>query len=341
MTNAEEHRKPRTFSPDDPKVVSQAGPTNDSPISAIPSERGEPEIRRPTASDLQRGFRWGMMFLSTMASLAALAAGLAFTRFVSDALARQDWIGWTATTLAGLAVLSAAVILWRELIGLLRLTRLGHLKGDVTDVIAKPDLAKERRIVSKLKSLLGANNALKWGIARLTEHEKDVRDPGELLRLAERELLTRLDRDARSQILKSAKRVSMVTALSPFVWVAMIYVLLENLRLLRGLATLYGGRPGFAGSVRLARLVVGHIVATGGIALTDDVLGQFLGQDLLRRFSRRLGEGAFNGALTARIGAAAVEVIRPLPFMEAAPVRARDILPELFKSWTAKAPGAR
>jgi putative membrane protein len=280
------------------------------------------------------------MFLSAMASLAALAAGLAFTRFVSEALARQDWIGWTATGLAVLAVLSAAVIILRELFGLWRLTRLGHFKRDVTAIIAKPDLASERRTVTKLKSLLGGNSALKWGIARLTEHEKDVRDPGELLRLAERELMTPLDRDARGQILKSAKRVSMVTALSPFVWVAMIYVLLENLRLLRGLAALYGGRPGFAGSVRLARLVIGHIVATGGIALTDDVLGQFLGQDLLRRFSRRLGEGAFNGALTARIGSAAVEVIRPLPFLDAAPVRARDILPELFKSWTARGPGA-
>ena len=51
--------------------------------------------------------------------------------------------------------------------------------------------------------------------------------------------------------------------------------------------------------------------------MTDDLLGQFLGQDILRRLSRRLGEGAFNGALTARIGIAAIEVIRPLPFLAA------------------------
>ena len=62
-------------------------------------------------------------------------------------------------------------------------------------------------------------------------------------------------------------------------------------------------------------MVFTHIVATGGVAMTDDLLGQFLGQDLLRRLSRRLGEGAFNGALTARIGMAAIDVIRPLPFL--------------------------
>lgn len=337
MTQSAGPRKPRSFDPHDPNVSApHAGPPG-AGGSDLPPEPKDPPPRRLATADLQRGFRWGMMFLSAMVSLALLAAGLGFTRFVSDAIARQDWIGWTATALAGLAVVSAGVLIMRELLGLLRLTRLGKLKRDVTEVIAKPDTSGERRIVTRLKSLLHTHAGLKWGIARLNDHEKDVRDPGELLRLAERELMVPLDRDARAHILKSAKRVSMVTALSPFVWVAMIYVLLENLKLLRNLATLYGGRPGFAGSVRLARLVIAHIVATGGIALTDDVLGQFLGQDLLRRFSRRLGEGAFNGALTARIGAAAIDVIRPLPFLEAEPVRARDILPELFKSWTSKA----
>ena len=41
--------------------------------------------------------------------------------------------------------------------------------------------------------------------------------------------------------------------------------------------------------------------------------------------------GAFNGALTARVGVAAIEVTRPMPFLDAAPVRVRDIVPELFK----------
>ncbi len=39
----------------------------------------------------------------------------------------------------------------------------------------------------------------------------------------------------------------------------------------------------------------------------------------------------FNGALTARVGAAAVDVCRPLPFISAPPVRARDMLAEAFR----------
>jgi putative membrane protein len=131
--------------------------------------------------------------------------------------------------------------------------------------------------------------------------------------------------------------------MSPAALFAVLWVLVENVRLIRGLATLYGGRPGLLGTAKLGRMVFTHLVATGGVALTDDLLGQFLGQDLLRRLSRRLGEGLFNGALTARIGTAAIEVTRPLPFIEAKPVRARDFLLELTRrredsSADAKAP---
>ena len=76
--------------------------------------------------------------------------------------------------------------------------------------------------------------------------------------------------------------------------------------------------------------VIFHITATGAIALTDDLFGQFLGQDIIRRLSRRLGEGAFNGALTARLGIVAIELTRPCPYIQAKPLRARHVVGELF-----------
>ena len=47
---------------------------------------------------------------------------------------------------------------------------------------------------------------------------------------ADRELLRPLDTESRRVILKSAKRVSTVTALSPIMWIAMGFVLVENVR---------------------------------------------------------------------------------------------------------------
>ena len=336
MTSPANPRPPRAFAPDDPaiSVAPEVSPQNvpdDAELAAQGQDQPSQTLKRPTALDLSRGIRWGGLLISGLLGLAALATTLWFTRYVEVALARDDWVGWLALCLLGLVALSALVLVLREIIGLFRLSRLGRLKHNVTEALNAGDLKRERQAVRHLRSILSQRADLHWALARFSQHERAVLKPGDLLALADRELLMPLDQQARRVVLTAAKRVGIVTAISPMTWIAMLYVFIENVRTMRALAGLYGGRPGPLGALRLARMVVGHIIATGGIALTDDLLGQFLGQDLLRRLSRRLGEGAFNGALTARVGAAAVEVCRPLPFIAAPPIRARDMLAELFR----------
>lgn len=329
MTTAD-FRRPRVFGTDDPALVIEE-PVVEATAGDGGPARGDAPVVRPDPRDVRHGIRWGALLLSGMAGLTLLAAGVAWTRFISQALERNDWVGWTAFSLMIVVLAALMVLAMRELIGLARLARLGRLKKDVDAALRERDLKRERRAVQSLTALYEGRHDVKWGLKRLSEHARDVRDPGDLLRLADRDVVAPLDVVARRLVVRSAKRVTVVTAMSPIAWIAMIYVVVENIGMLRALATLYGGRPGIAGALRLARLVVGHIVATGGLAMTDDLLGQFLGQDVLRRLSRRLGEGVFNGALTARVGTAAIEVTRPLPWIDTEPVRLRDLLPELLR----------
>ena len=336
MTSDADIRRPRAFAADDPALraaADAAGPlrAEEGPLAARRARAAARTTVRPTVADLSRGIRWGAMLLSGIAGLLVLATTLWFTRYVEVALERQDWVGWVAFSLLCIVGFSALVLILREIFGLFRLARLGKLRRYVTHALDENDLDSERQALRHLKTILGARPDLQWPLARFSEHEKAVLNPGDLLALADRELLMPLDQEVRRTVLAAAKRIGMVTAISPMAWIAMLYVLIENLRMLRAIAGLYGGRPGPLGALRLGRLVIGHIIATGGVALTDDLLGQFLGQDLLRRLSRRLGEGAFNGALTARVGAAAVDVCRPLPFIAAPPIRARDMLAEAFR----------
>lgn len=326
-------RPPRAFRVDDPALQPETG--GDIPELQNEAEtdcKPETVTRTFTTADFKRGVRWSGLLISAMGALASLAAGLWFTRFVSIALQRNDWIGWTATALMAVIGLSLAVILLRELAGFRRLARLSRLRKIAKSAMAAGDTKDEREAIALLARHYAGRSDLKWGLARLKNYAGDVLQPGELLRLADRELLAPIDTEARRIILKSAKRVATVSALSPIMWIAVGYVLVENVRLFRAVAGLYGGRPGVLGALRLGRLIVTHIVATGGLALTDDLLGQFLGQDVLRRLSRRLGEGAFNGALTSRLGVAAIEVLRPLPFLDAEPIRVREIFAELMRS---------
>jgi putative membrane protein len=108
--------------------------------------------------------------------------------------------------------------------------------------------------------------------------------------------------------------VATVTAIVPLALADVFTALTANLRMIRRIAEVYGGRSGVLGSWRLTRTVLTHLVATGAVAVGDDLIGSIAGGGVLSKVSRRFGEGVINGALTARVGVAAIEVCRPLPF---------------------------
>ena len=69
------------------------------------------------------------------------------------------------------------------------------------------------------------------------------------------------------------------------------------------------------------RHVIAHLTVTGGMAAGDSLVQQMLGHGVAAKLSARLGEGVLNGLLTARLGLAAIEVARPLPFAALPPPR--------------------
>jgi putative membrane protein len=180
--------------------------------------------------------------------------------------------------------------------------------------MSRDDPKAARRVVAELTDIVAGKPETAAGRRSLAGLENDIIDGANLVRIAETEILTPLDARAQRMILDAAKRVSLVTAVSPRALVDLAYVLFESGRLIRRLSELYGGRPGTLGFLRLARGVLAHLAVTGAIAAGDDFVHQIVGQGLAARLSAKLGEGVVNGMMTARIGVAAMEVTRPLPF---------------------------
>jgi putative membrane protein len=143
--------------------------------------------------------------------------------------------------------------------------------------------------------------------------------------------MTSLDQEAARLVARTATRVSVVTAVSPRAAIDLAFVLIAALGMIRRLAALYGGRPGMLGMVRLVRHIVAHLTVTGGIAAGDSLIQQVLGHGVAAKLSARLGEGVLNGLLTARLGLAAIEVARPLPFAALPTPSLSDIAGDLLR----------
>ena len=266
------------------------------------------------ATPRKRRFSFGKLAVGAFTAFLSLAFWLWADAIVRDLFSRADWLGYTAVGVLAMAVLALAIVVGREIVGLMRLGAVQSLKAEAEAIDATSGPKTARQIVSRLETLLSHRAETARGRAVLDATKDDIIDAPQLLDLAERELMAPLDRQARALILGASRRTSVVTAVSPRAVVDLAYVLFEVTRLVRAMAELYGGRPGTIGLLRLLRDVIAHLAVTGSIAVGDGIAQQVLGHGLAAKLSARLGEGVINGLLTARIGIAAMDLCRPLPF---------------------------
>jgi putative membrane protein len=254
------------------------------------------------------------VFWSAFGGLVVLALGASVAHLIDDLFSRSEALGWLAALLAALAAFAFCGIIGREAWGLWRLHAIEDLRRRGAETLASDDHAAGTAVVREMLALSRHTPRLARARAGLEGHLNDIIDGADLVRLAERQLMEPLDADARRIVSDAAKRVSLVTAVSPRAALDMLFVLATALTVVRRLAYLYGGRPGTLGLVRLMREVIAHLVLTGGMAAGDSLIQQLLGHGLAAKVSARLGEGVLNGLLTARLGLAAIAVTRPLPF---------------------------
>ncbi|WP_040615889.1 YcjF family protein [Oceanicola granulosus] len=253
-------------------------------------------------------------FWSLLLGILGLVLSVAAWGFVANLLAGAPLLGWIAAALIGAFVLVALALAVRELAAFHRLKRLDDIHRDAAEAIAARDLAMARKVVDQLTALYAHRADTEWGRAALRERRDDLLDADGLLGLAEAELLAPLDARAMREVEAAARQVATVTAVVPLALADVVAALTSNLRMIRRIAEVYGGRSGGLSSWRLTRTVFTHLVATGAVAVGDDLINSIAGGGLLAKVSRRFGEGVVNGALTARVGVAAMEVCRPLPF---------------------------
>lgn len=263
--------------------------------------------------------------------LVSAGLGLAADRLIRDLFAANEWLGWLSLGVLAAFVVAVLALAAREMFALRRLRVLDQLRRDAASATATNDVHRARHVVGSLEAIYATRPDLARARQEVSTNLPHLFDGHETIALAERSLMAPLDARARALTAASARRVALVTAVSPRALVDIAFVLYESIRLAGAIAALYGARPGLFGFWRLTGAVLSHLAVTGGLVLTDGVVEQLVGQGLAAKLSARLGEGVVNGLMTVRVGIAAMRVVRPLPFETLSQPTVRDFIPELTK----------
>jgi putative membrane protein len=330
---------------DDPFVISASelpppGPETAATAPPPPDEEGPPEgaaVRRAVRLAARPPSRIGSWALRLALGLLALVVSVAAYDFVAGLIARSPLLGWLAFGLAAALAATLVVMLVREFLAIRLLKRIDSFHDEARAALTAPDAGSAQALVAKLDRFYAGRPDLRWERERLEEGARDVLDADALVELAERTLMAPLDAAARREVEGAARTVAAATALVPLALIDVLAALSMNVRMIRRIAQIYGGRAGVVGSIRLLRMVATHLLATGAVAVGDDFVHSVAGGGLAARLSRRFGEGVINGALTARIGIAAMEVCRPLPFRALPRPRVANIMSRSVTSLMQKA----
>ncbi len=338
--------RPRAFRLDDEGVAVDDAPAPAAPTATIRSQGAaipepsapEPidEAERAVEAAQSTGMlaRWrpklATLVWAGLTGLVSLGLGLWMSELIENLFARARSLGAIGAAFAALFLVGLLGLAIREIAALMRQSRIAELHAALARARAGDDRVAARALVGKLAALYEGRAETARARAEVAEARGAIVDGRDLIDIAERALLRPLDVKAQAEIAAAARRVSMVTAISPRAVLDMIFVVAQIVRLVRRIAELYGGRPGFFGFVKLARSIFAHIAITGGMAVGDGLVQQLVGHSIASRISARMGEGVLNGLLTARVGLSALAVCRPAPFAIDKPPGVSDVAPFLF-----------
>lgn len=274
----------------------------------------------------QRSYRWLTVLVLALAALFVLLllvdtlTGLAWLFGISRAL------GLLASLLLATALASLGILVGREWRALARMSRQRHLRQLTEAALFETGAPGANEAMLAVEASYAKQDETAWLVAQFRElAPQDAYSAVDRLEVFEREVLRKLDSQAVDLIEENARNTAIITTISPFALFDALFTLWRNLRMIRQVATVYGVAPGFWGSLRLLRQVFANVLLTGGLEAADGALNQLLGGSLTAKLSTKLSEGLVNGMLSARLGLAAMDQCRPLPFKHNRRPRLSDI----------------
>jgi len=305
--NAEQYRGAHAFSEPD------AGRFTPTTLPEQPVDDGQAEAVVVAALRPKRSL-WRRMVTAGLGifGVSVIAQGV---QWGWQAWQTQDWIALGGCA-AGALIIGAGVgsvaSEWRRLY---RLRERAEERDEARELLASHSMGKGRAFCEKLARQAGLDQghpALQRWYAAIHETQNDR----EVVALYAHLVQPVLDTQARRLISRSAAESTLMIAVSPLALVDMAFIAWRNLRLINRIAAVYGIELGYFSRIRLFRLVLLNIAFAGASELVREIGMDWISQDLAARLSARAAQGIGAGLLTARLGIKAMELCRPLPWID-------------------------
>lgn len=313
-------RAAQTFTPEAEKAF-LATPD----VEALEEGEGEKAVEaalRPRRSLWRRMVGVGLAIFG----VSVVAQGV---QWLHDAWLARDWFSLGTGAAGGLIVAAGAGAILAEWRRLYRLRQRAQERDIGRELLHSHGTGKGRAFCEKLvqqAQIDQAHPALQRWHAALHETHNDR----ETVTLYAQLVQPVLDRQAHREISRHAAESTLMIAVSPLALVDMAFIAWRNLRLVNRIAAIYGIELGYFSRLRLFRLVLLNMAFAGASELVREVGLDWMSQDIAARLSARAAQGIGAGLLTARLGIKAMELCRPLPWLEDDKPRLGDFRRELL-----------
>ncbi|OCA53555.1 YcjF family protein [Photorhabdus namnaonensis] len=257
---------------------------------------------------------WRKMVYGALVLL-GVSAVAQFVQWIYQSWQQQDWSALGVAAAGGMIVFAGIGSLASEWRRLYRLRMRSEERDTAKELLQHHGVGKGREFCERLASQAGIeqhNPALQRWRAAL----HDTHNDREVVLLYSKWVQPVLDTQARTEISRYAAESALMIAVSPLAVVDMAFIAWRNIRLINRIAGLYGIELGYFSRIRLFRLVLLNIIFSGVSEMVREVGMDWLSQDITARLSARAAQGIGVGLLTARLGIKAMELCRPLPWIE-------------------------
>ncbi|MCS6715219.1 YcjF family protein [Proteus terrae] len=250
-------------------------------------------------------------------------------QWIYDSWINSDWIALGAASAGGLIVVAgigSVITEWRRIY---RLRQRADERDKAKELLYSHAMGNGRPFCEKLAKQAGIGPQHP-ALTRWQSALHDTHNDKEVLELYSQLVQPILDKQARAEISRSAAESTLMIAVSPLAMVDMAFIGWRNIRLINRIAEIYGIELGYYSRLKLFRLVLVNIAFAGATELVREVGMDWLSQDLAARLSTRAAQGIGAGLLTARLGIKAMELCRPLPWIDDNKPKLGDFRKELI-----------